>query len=1042
MEPIPISVPVGKLLKRFVLIYALMVIGLTILIFACIKIDQQLRVANKEVEEQGRIEVGKAQLVQDLKVINTDLHVISNLPILQNYLDTNDALLRADLEELFLVFARETQRYDQIRYIDLTGQENIRIDFNAGKPSIVANADLQNKASRYYFTDTIKLDRNNIFVSPLDLNLEDKELEIPYKPMIRYATPVFDSSGNKRGIIILNYLGKELLQNFQTAVHDSNPQSGMLLTYDGYWLKGAKSNDEWGFMLKNNALTFGNRFPEAWRNIATEERGALLKNEGLFIYLTVYPLQQDWRLFSNSEIENNFGNRIIKENDYRWKIVSFIPNALLFQNAFYNQPMGRGLIALIYLLLSIAAFFVAKLTLSKQIAQDEISQLNLALAKRVKEHAAGEENLSVTLRSIGDGVLTTDDDGKITRLNLIAEHLTGWSQAEAIGKAVADVFHIINQKTRQLETIPVAETLALGAIHELNDNTLLISRGGKEYPISDSCAPIRNSAGTVIGTVLVFRDVTERKLTEQTLISAKEIAEQANQTKDAFLATMSHEIRTPLTGMLGMLEVLSMSDLDVEQNQTLSAAWDSARNLLRIVNDILDWSKIQEGKLALSPQSTSIPQLLQEVVNTYSRVASSKSLLLNQESDDQLSAAHIVDPLRLSQILNNFVSNAIKFTHQGKIELRAELLDRLENREQIRFSVKDTGIGISQEVQKNLFQRFQQESADTARQYGGTGLGLSICLRLADLLDGQIDLVSKQDQGATFSFTVILPISTAPGEKIPILSPEVKQKKVTPLVINTLDTPLILAVDDHPINRDLLARQIRLLGLNAETAENGHIALSMWRNGRFTLVITDCHMPEMDGYNFTRALRKIELEEQRVRTPVIAWTANARTEEMQFCRNAGMDDLLVKPVDLTQLKKTLIKWLSLADETTETLPVAQVHPIANEVKGPIDYLELSKVVTNPTEQIAVLQDYQSHMRTDLDELQKSLRQNDYALLEQTAHRMKGASKMVGATGIAQACFNTEQAAKAKNSEQISIEITGLVNAINRFENYLLNLISI
>jgi two-component system, NarL family, sensor histidine kinase EvgS len=194
MEPIPLSIPIGRLLKRFALLYLLMVAILSIVVFNGINLDQQLRVENKKVQERSRIEVGKSQLVQDLRVVNTDLRFISNLPLLQNYLDSNDALLRTKLENLFLVFARETQRYDQIRYIDLNGQEDIRIDFNAGKPSIIARENLQNKVDRYYFTDTIKLDRNSIFVSPFDLNIEHNKLEIPYKPMIRYATPVFDSS--------------------------------------------------------------------------------------------------------------------------------------------------------------------------------------------------------------------------------------------------------------------------------------------------------------------------------------------------------------------------------------------------------------------------------------------------------------------------------------------------------------------------------------------------------------------------------------------------------------------------------------------------------------------------------------------------------------------------------------------------------------------------------------------------------------------------------------------------------------------------------
>jgi PAS domain S-box-containing protein len=1034
-------IPLRDLAKRFALIYSLIILVFSAVIYAGVVIDRQVRIDNNVVQERSRLEVAKAQIDQDLSVVSTDLRIIANLPLLRSYLDEGAPALRLELEQLLLVFSRETQRYDQVRYIDLSGYEDIRIDFNNGRPLIAASAELQNKSHRYYFTDSIVLKRDSLFVSPLDLNIENKKVEIPYKPMIRYATPVFDSKGEKRGIIILNYFGNQLLENFRAVVKSNNPHGGMLLTKDGYWLKGSKPDDEWGFMFNNTQLTFGHRFPEAWKIIQKGGQGSVLMDDGLFIYLTVLPLPKKWGPAAHNTIDSERNSEDSVSNNYHWKIVSFIPYVQLYQGAFYNQPLGRVLAVIIYLLFAVVAYFIARLTLSRKIAKEEIIQLNEELEQRVAEHAAGEENLAVTLRSIGDGVLTTDELARVTRLNIIAEQLTGWTQAEAIGRPIAQVFQIVNQTTRQPEFIPVEVTLATGVIHELEEETLLVSRNGSERPIADSCAPIRNSAGTVIGAVLVFRDITERKQIEQHLISAKESAERANRTKDSFLATMSHEIRTPLTGMLGMLEVLSMSELDAEQNKTLGVAWDSARSLLRIVNDILDWSKIQEGKLALSPQSTSIPQLLQEVVNTYSRIASTKCLLLSKREDARLSAAHIVDPLRLSQILNNFVSNAIKFTQHGNVELTAELLDQLESGERIRFSVKDTGKGIPLSVQQNLFKRFQQESADTARQYGGTGLGLSICLRLAELLDGQIDVISAPDQGSTFSFTVILPISAAPGEKLPTVTPDVEQKKVAPLITNMVDTPLILAVDDHPINRDLLARQIKLLGLRAETAENGLAALSLWRTGRFALVITDCHMPEMDGYSFTRAIRSIEVNEQRSKTPVIAWTANARTEEKQFCQNAGMDDLLVKPADLAQLKEVLIKWLSIADNAiAQILSNKSINPEPSN--GPIDYQELSKVVPEMDEQLAVLQEYSAHIRADFTKLFTEFEQGrSVNNVEQMAHRMKGASKMVGAKQIAAACFAVEQAAKNESIDNVRIHIQQLDAAIEQFEQYLLTVIS-
>ncbi len=478
---------------------------------------------------------------------------------------------------------------------------------------------------------------------------------------------------------------------------------------------------------------------------------------------------------------------------------------------------------------------------------------------------------------------------------------------------------------------------------------------------------IGGDGSTQVG--ILFKDVTERKKNEQALVSAKEQAELANRAKDSFLATMSHEIRTPLTGMLGMLEVLSLTPLDHEQSETLQAAWDSGRSLLRIVSDILDWSKIEAGKLELSPRATHIHQLLQEVDNTYSRVASAKSLMIAQHADPRLSAAHMVDPLRLSQVLNNFVSNAIKFTEHGGIEIRAELVNQLENSETIRFSVKDTGIGMSKEVQQHLFQRYRQESADTARMYGGTGLGLAICRRLAEFMDGKIELESVLGHGSTFSLTLTLPVSSASAEAVHSPHPEVARKAVLPLFDYNNSAPLILAVDDHPINRNLLARQLKLLGLRSKTAENGQSALAMWRNGGFNMVITDCHMPEMDGYDLAQAIRKIEAEDTRPHTPIVAWTANALAEENERCKLAGMDDLLVKPANLTQLKEVLIKWLHISAHTDIQGETA-VSEMASPNNSPIDFAILKEVVPDSIEQTQVLEEFLTYIRGDNPKLFK------------------------------------------------------------------------
>jgi PAS domain S-box-containing protein len=552
------------------------------------------------------------------------------------------------------------------------------------------------------------------------------------------------------------------------------------------------------------------------------------------------------------------------------------------------------------------------------------------------------------------------------------------------------------------------------------------------------------------------RDITERKRAEQamrrlnqeletrveertlSLVAARDAAQLANRAKDSFLATTSHEIRTPLGGLMGMLELVSLTPLSDEQRETLQAARDSGRSLQRILDDLLDWSKIEEGKLELAPQPTSIAKLVAEVVNTYARVASARSLVLEQEVDARLSPVLIVDPLRLSQVLNNFVSNALKFTHQGGVELRAELLGRRERTEQVRFSVRDTGIGIEKEVQQRLFQNYGQGSAETARMYGGTGLGLAICRRLADLLDGRIEVESAPGRGSTFSITLSLPVAEAAVEDVQGAREADAAASVLPLVHAgaQAEAPLVLVVDDHPINRRLLAQQLELLGLRAEAAEDGQAALPMWRDGGFALVITDCHMPKMDGYALARAIRRIEAEEARPRMPIFAWTANALADEEGHCRIAGMDELLIKPAELTQLRAVLSKWLA-AGATMAPGPVDAGHDgSGGAAAAPIDLAALDQIAANAADRAEFLRDFMAQTRSDLTELEAALITGDLAASGRLAHRMKGACRMVGARELETACEALQGAARQRNPEEARAAKAALDLALARLEAHL------
>ncbi|WP_246843710.1 ATP-binding protein [Leptospira biflexa] len=545
---------------------------------------------------------------------------------------------------------------------------------------------------------------------------------------------------------------------------------------------------------------------------------------------------------------------------------------------------------------------------------ERISKMESEVITRAKEVIEkneallnSEQNLSITLSSIGDAVLATDEHGIINRLNPVAESLIGWTAKEEIGKNVNEVLQLVSASSGLPKSIPIFEVISNGTVKGSSQDGILIHRYGRKINISDTCSPIRNKNGEIIGSILVFRDISEEFAAKTYLEKAKENAEMANKAKDSFLATMSHEIRTPLSGLIGMLELLYQTSLNDDQKSLVNNALVSGNSLLRILSDILDLSKIEEGKLELSLQPTSISRLLSEVGTTYLQIASSKGLTLSYAVDEKIASAHILDSLRLSQIINNFVSNGIKFTSKGSIHISANLIKNIDTLQQIQFSVTDTGIGLSKTDQSKLFQSYTQATADTARLYGGTGLGLAICMRLSELMDGNITIDSIPGSGSTFS--IILSLPTTEMDTQNENSKENAPKTIEPILFTEFDSPRILAVDDNSVNLEIILRQLKVFGLEVDGADDGEKALQLWLKNKYDLIITDCHMPIKDGYTLTKEIRNIEKSKFEKRIPIIGYTANALVEEREYCLSIGMDELLIKPARLSNLRETLVKWL-------------------------------------------------------------------------------------------------------------------------------------
>jgi len=614
--------------------------------------------------------------------------------------------------------------------------------------------------------------------------------------------------------------------------------------------------------------------------------------------------------------------------------------------------------------------------------------------------AQATSQLRATLESTGNGILVIDWQGRIVNMNRLFSSMWQLPEAlllsqndEAIFNCISDLVvdpGILMQRFRE-----VVESNATDDILQLADGRVFQCKSLPQY---------RDER--IIGRVFGFNDISERIRIEKDLIAARERAEAANQAKAAFLAMMSHEIRTPINGVMGMTTLMFDTPLDAEQKHFLDIIRSSSEALLAIINDILDYSKIEVHKLTLETIDFSLHALLEEFADLNSLRAAEKGIVFSWQLAPDVPLYLRGDPGRIRQILTNLVGNAHKFTASGSVELHVSRKPDRQDRIVLHIDVEDTGIGIARENLDKIFVPFEQADTSTTRKYGGTGLGLAITKQLVELMGGEISVTSEEGVGTTFSFDIQL---QATATDAAAMRPNQNRKALASAVNSVFR---MLVVEDNPVNMMVIQGLLKKLGyLSITKALDGQEAVEKATAETYDLILMDCQMPRLDGYDSTRRLRELGIA-----TPIVAMTAHTLSGDREKCLEAGMNDYLTKPIALERLATTLQHWLSPAapdgNEDREkgegdATPASGALSRADTVFKGDEFLALMD--GDRTLAAMLVQMFVTNMPGDIEKLKTAVASGEGPHIRAAAHFIKGAAANLFAPGINAIAFEIEHA---------------------------------
>ena len=520
------------------------------------------------------------------------------------------------------------------------------------------------------------------------------------------------------------------------------------------------------------------------------------------------------------------------------------------------------------------------------VAERESSQLALSHALVALE----QQKFALDQHAI---VSITDETGRISYANDRFCSISGFSREELIG---AD-HNIIKSGVHPPAFFEdIWNTITQGRVW--SGEVCNRNKAGELYWVAETIVPFMNADGKPGQYIAIRTDITARKMLEDNLVRARDAAEAANRAKSDFLATMSHEIRTPMNGIIGMTELALDTDLNAQQRDFLDVVRSSAGTLLSIIDDILDFSRIEAGKLRIEAISFDLRKTLEETLRPFHVQAAAKALRLQCSVAPGVPARLTGDPVRLRQIVVNLVGNALKFTHSGQVTIEFDATPAEDQSLLLCGKVRDTGIGIPADKLEHIFDAFSQADSSTTRRYGGTGLGLAICKRLVTLMDGSLYVESAEDSGSTFMFTIRAGCDAAP-----------ETVNVPASATGYSAHYRLLLVEDHPVNQQIIMTVLRKANHSVALAENGRVAVELATQEQFDAILMDMQMPEVSGLEAAEAIRAYERSSSSLHTPIIALTANAMQSDRERCLAAGMDDFITKPMKVEVLHQKLAHWI-------------------------------------------------------------------------------------------------------------------------------------